>query len=254
MVGARNPPCYKVLNTGPAPGVVRSGHPYRQGNCVQCARCRLVSSIVYTPYVCHTTPSVARRDHPPEADDSSLAQKGAALSDVNMGHLREAQKEWLLHTLRPQNVVGLFPEDPKQVRACTVRALRISLIDENAPPIAAKQQRFSPEQADAIQREVGLSAKRNIIRKSSSAWAARCVTVPKNDGTLRLCQDNRALNNRMKTDSGELGDMQGICERCQGCSWFTSIDLASGFFQLPVAEKDRHKPLSETRLVSFGNA
>ena len=35
--------------------------------------------------------------------------------------------------------------------------------------------------------------------------------------------------------------MQGIFQRCQGCSWFTSIKLASGFFQLPIAESDRHK-------------
>ena len=146
-----------------------------------------------------------------------------------MGQLSEAQKARLLHTFWPQNVAGLFPKDPKRVRACPVRELRIPLIDENAPPIAAKQQRFSPEQADAIQREVGLLAKRDIIRRSSSAWTARCVTLPKKDGTLRLCQDYRALNNRTKTDSGGLGDMQGIFQRCQGCSWFTSIDLARVF-------------------------
>ena len=45
----------------------------------------------------------------------------------------------------------------------------------------------------------------------------------------------------MKTDSGGLGDMQGIFQRCQGCSWFTSIVLASFLFQLPIAEEDRHK-------------
>ena len=35
--------------------------------------------------------------------------------------------------------------------------------------------------------------------------------------------------------------MQGIFQRCQCCSWFTSINLASVFLQLPIVEEDRHK-------------
>ena len=45
----------------------------------------------------------------------------------------------------------------------------------------------------------------------------------------------------MNADSGGLGDMHGISQRCQGCSWFTSIDLASGVFELPIAKADRNK-------------
>ena len=84
-----------------------------------------------------------------------------------MGLLSEAQKARLLLTLRPQNVSGLFSKHPKRVRACTVRELRMTLIDETTPPISAKQQHFSPEEADAIQREVGLLTKRDMIQKSS---------------------------------------------------------------------------------------
>ena len=100
-----------------------------------------------------------------------------------------SQKNRLTGALQPQNMAGLFSEDMKRVRTCTVRELRIPLVDEECEPIAAKQQRFSPEQADAIQREVKQLAGAGIIRKSSSAWAARCVTVRKKDGTLRLRQD-----------------------------------------------------------------
>lgn len=47
-----------------------------------------------------------------------------------------------MSALWPQNVLGLFPEDPKRVRACTVRQLRIPFIEKRCVPIAAKQQRF----------------------------------------------------------------------------------------------------------------
>ena len=61
------------------------------------------------------------------------------------------------------------------------------------------------------------------------------------EGTLRLCQDYRALNGCMRTDSGGLGNIQEMFQRLNGNAWFTSIDLASGFFQLPIVETDRHK-------------
>ncbi|CAN0495502.1 unnamed protein product, partial [Laminaria digitata] len=134
--------------------------------------------------------------------------RGVELSDANVGQLSVGQKNQLRSVLQPQNVAGLFPEDPKRVRSCTVSELRISLIDEECTPIAAKQQRFLPEEADAVQLEVKKLADRGIIRKSTFSWAARCVTVRKKDGTLRLCQDYRALNSCMRTDSGGLGNIQ----------------------------------------------
>ena len=43
------------------------------------------------------------------------------------------------------------------------------------------------------------------------------------------------------TDSGGLGDIRGIFDRLHSQAYFTSIDLASGFFQLEIAEEDKHK-------------
>ena len=143
--------------------------------------------------------------------------------------------------LRPQNVAGLFPEDPKRVRLCTGIELRIPLIGEEFAPIAATQQRFSAEEADVIQLEVKKLADRGVIRESTSAWATICVTVRKKDGNLRLCQDYRALNSCMRTDSDGLGNTLEMFRRMSGNSWFTFIDRASGFFQLPIVEADRHK-------------
>ena len=45
----------------------------------------------------------------------------------------------------------------------------------------------------------------------------------------------------MRTDSDGLGNIQEMFQRLGGYSWFTSSDLASGFFLLPIAEEDRHK-------------
>lgn len=44
----------------------------------------------------------------------------------------------------------------------------------------------------------------------------------------------------MTTDSGYIGDITGIVQRLGGRAWLTSIDLASRFFRLPIAEPGCH--------------
>ena len=57
---------------------------------------------------------------------------------------------------------------------------------------------------------------------------------------MRLCVDWRRLNSLLVVDSGGLGDMQNMFSNLKGKPYFTQIDLASGFHQLPIAEKDKH--------------
>lgn len=108
-------------------------------------------------------------------------------------------------TLRPQNVAGLFPNDAKRVLTYTEITWLFSLTIEKFSPIAVNQQRFSPDQADAIQREAKKTDEPGIIPNSTCALAVRCVTVRKKDSTLGLCQTFSALNGCMTTDSGYWG-------------------------------------------------
>lgn len=124
-----------------------------------------------------------------------------------MGQLSVIRHKGLKGVLRPQNIAGLFPWDTQNVRTCTMRKLRSPLIDEECARIAAKQHHFSPEEADNVQLDVKKLVDRWIIGKSTSAWAARCVAVPKKDGSLQLGQNYRALNSCVKTDSGGLGNI-----------------------------------------------
>ena len=82
---------------------------------------------------------------------------------------------------------------------------------------------------------------RGIIRPSNSPWAAQFLCVKKKDGTQRLCIDWRALNEQLVADSGGLGDIQTIFDGLKGKKFFTQIDLASGYHQVEIAEKDKYK-------------
>ncbi|CAM9859776.1 unnamed protein product, partial [Choristocarpus tenellus] len=63
----------------------------------------------------------------------------------------------------------------------------------------------------------------------------------KKDGTLRLCTDYRMLSYHSLSDSRGVGNIVSIFDKLKGSSYFTAIDLASGFFQLEISEDDKHK-------------
>ena len=92
-----------------------------------------------------------------------------------------------------------------------------------------------------IQSEVEKQNKAGTIRRSQSAWPANFVVVAKKDGTIRVCQDYRGLNVLLESKSGGLGDIASIFDNIKGTTCFTSIDLASSFTQLEIAEEDKHK-------------
>ena len=66
------------------------------------------------------------------------------------------------------------------------------------------------------------------------------MLVPKADG-WRFCVDYRKLNAVTKKDSYPLPLIQDIFDRLEGATIFTTLDLKSGYWQIPVAEQDRPK-------------
>src|SRR5438045_1683318 len=100
---------------------------------------------------------------------------------------------------------------------------------------------------------------RQLIRKSMSPWAAPVVIVKKKDGTKRFCVDYRGLNKVTKTDRFPLPRIDELLESFRTANWFTTIDLASGYWQVEVAEEDKEKTafityrgLYEFNVMPFG--
>lgn len=92
-----------------------------------------------------------------------------------------------------------------------------------------------------MRNEIALRRSRGVIRPSSSTWAASFSSVKTKYGTLRLCQDYRALDRLLVDDRQELGEIQSIIDRLRRKQCFTSTDLASGFSQLEIVLDDKHK-------------
>ena len=76
--------------------------------------------------------------------------------------------------------------------------------------------------------------KQGVIKPSSSAWASPIVLVPKKDGSARFCVDHRRLNAVTKKDVYPLPRIDDILDTLGTAKYFTSLDVASGYWQIEI--------------------
>ena len=93
----------------------------------------------------------------------------------------------------------------------------------------------------------------DIIRPSSSPWSSPVVLVKKKDGSLRFCVDYRKLNDVTIKDSYALPRIDDCLDSLSGSRFFSALDLASGYWQISLAEEDKCKSAFSTHdgLFSF---
>ena len=92
-----------------------------------------------------------------------------------------------------------------------------------------------------VEQEVEKMLQLGVIRPSQSEWASPITLVPKPDGSVRFCVDYRALNDITIKDRYPLPLVQDIFDTLKGSTIFSTLDLASGYWQLPVEEGSIHK-------------
>ena len=92
-----------------------------------------------------------------------------------------------------------------------------------------------------VARQLREMQENGVISPSSSPWASPVVLVRKKDGTLRFCIDYRELNSVTKADTFPLPRIDDLLDQLNNAEYFSTLDLASGFWQVQVHPTSKEK-------------
>lgn len=115
----------------------------------------------------------------------------------------------------------------------------IPLVDD--APVRQRFRRIPPSDYESVKAHINQLLEAQVIRESCSPYASPIVLARKKDGSLRMCVDYRQLNGKTRRDAFPLPRIEESLDALSGARWFSTLDLASGYNQVPVAEKDKIK-------------
>lgn len=117
---------------------------------------------------------------------------------------------------------------------------------KNEEPIFIRPYRLAPSQNAEIQAQTDKLLKDNVIQESFSPWSAPVHLVPKKmdasgEPKLRMVIDYRRLNDLTIDDKYPLPNINDIFDKLGKSTYFSTLDLASGYHQIEVEPQDRSK-------------
>ena len=94
---------------------------------------------------------------------------------------------------------------------------------------------------DTVAKLIEEMLEQGVTVPSSSLWASPIVRVMKKDGSTRFYVDCRKLNATTKLNVFPLPQINNSLDLLSGTRYFTSLDLASGYWQVGMAPDSQEK-------------
>ncbi|MCO5548880.1 hypothetical protein L7F22_002342 [Adiantum nelumboides] len=113
----------------------------------------------------------------------------------------------------------------------------IELIPGSSPPNKPPY-RVSQAQQEEIMRQVNELVEKGMVRSSSSPFCSPVLLVQKKDDTYRMCVDYRALNRITIKNRFPVPRVEDLFDKLQGSTYFSRIDLKSGYHQIRIVDEN----------------
>ena len=129
----------------------------------------------------------------------------------------------------------------------------------DSQPVRCAPRRMSPQKNKREEVCIEEMLSGGQIEPSESPWSAPVVLVTKKDGGTRFCVDYRRLNWATAKDAYPLPRIDDTLDMLAGKRWFSTLDLASGYWQVSLSPEARcktafatHSGLFQFRVMPFG--
>jgi Reverse transcriptase (RNA-dependent DNA polymerase) len=126
-----------------------------------------------------------------------------------------------------------------QLGELSITKHRIDL-QENAKPAYQASYRAGKQSREIERQEVDRMLKAGVIDPATSEWDSPVVLITKKDGSIRFCVEYRKLNALTVKDSYPLR-MDECLDSLGDATIFSTLDCNSGYWQIPIEERDRDK-------------
>ena len=163
--------------------------------------------------------------------------------DLDTMDLSSPQKSKLANLL--DEFSDIFSSGPEDIGRTGI--VKHQIDTGNHPPIKQPPRRVPMHQQGTLRKHVEDMLQHGVVQPSTSPWAAPIVLVKKKDGTTRFCVDYRKLNDVTRKDAYPLPRIDETLDALAGAKVFTTLDLASGYWQVEMDAADREKTAFATR-------
>ena len=154
------------------------------------------------------------------------------------GKLKDEQLEAIKDVLERNEEV--FSRHKADIGCCNFVEHEIEL-EENAVPHREGARRMTPHKSDACRKKIETLLEYDMIEPSKSPWACGVVMAKKKGDQLRFCCDFRYLNSVTVKDAYPIPRIDESLSKLGDAKFFTTLDLGSAFWQVPLRKQDRDK-------------
>ncbi|KAJ9544313.1 hypothetical protein OSB04_024020 [Centaurea solstitialis] len=163
------------------------------------------------------------------------------IKEIKDARLKEGHSQLELKSTYPE----VFPEELPGLPLHRQVEFHIDLVT-GAAPVAKSPYRLAPSEMRELSKQLQELLDKGLIRPSSSPWGAPVLFVKRRMDPLE-CVDYRELNKTTIKNRYPLPRIDDLFEQLQGASYFSKIDLRSGYHQMRVREEDIANTAFRTR-------
>ena len=177
---------------------------------------------------------------PERPTEAELAANKPVLPEIE--HLKGKISDKELDSLRAvlNRNADVFSKHKADIGCCNFVEHEIE-IEEGSVPHREGARRMTPNKSEACRKEIEMLREYDMIEPSKSPWACGVVMAKKKGGQLRFCCDFRYLNAVTIKDAYPIPRIDESLSKLGDAKFFTTLDLGSAFWQVPLRKQDREK-------------
>lgn len=132
-----------------------------------------------------------------------------------------------------------FAYNLKEPGCATEPKMQINMT--STKPVTYRPYRMAHSEREKVKAMISDLKEAGIVKDSDSPYASPILLVNKPNGEKRLCIDYRKLNSITEKDRHPLPQIDDQIDQLTNQKYFTTLDLYSGYYQIPTAEESKGK-------------